>query len=69
MVDELTARTAANGPIMLGPIKSPIKTKEDGLEAQVITPVEELYDEAFMPMLLGIAPTQLAIRLTRALAD
>jgi hypothetical protein len=54
---------------MLGPIKSPIKTKADGLEAQVITPVEELYDEAFMPMLLGIAPTQLAIRLTRALAD
>jgi hypothetical protein len=54
---------------MLGPIKSPTRTKADGLEAQVITPVEELYDEALIPMLLGMAPTQLAIRLTRALAD
>jgi len=69
IVVDVTAKTAENGPIMLGPMKSPTKTADVGFAEQVITPVEELYAVALMEMLLGMAPTQLAIRLTRALAD
>jgi hypothetical protein len=56
VVDE-TAITAANGPMMFGPMKSPIRTVDVGFAEQVITPVVELNAVALILMLLGMAPT------------
>jgi hypothetical protein len=69
MVVDDTATTEAKGPMMLGPIKSPIRTAVVGFAEQVITFVVELYAVAFIPIVLGMAPTHCATRLTRALAD
>jgi hypothetical protein len=55
--------------MMLGPIKSPIRTTAVGFAEQVITPVAELNAVALMLIVLGMAPTHWATRLTRALAD
>jgi hypothetical protein len=43
--------------MILGPIKSPIRTKELGFDEQVITPVVELNAVALIPIVLGMAPT------------
>jgi len=69
MVVDDTAMTEAKGPMMLGPMKSPIRTRAVGFAEQVITLVVELYAVALMPIVLGMAPTHWATRLTRALAD
>jgi hypothetical protein len=69
IVVDVTAMTEVKGPMMLGPMKSPIKRREVGFVEQVITLVVELYAVALIPIVLGMAPTHWATRLTRALAD
>ena len=57
MVEELTAKTAVNGLIMLLPMKSPTFMVDVGFVDTEITPVEVFIEVAVIVVVCGSAPT------------